>query len=308
LIENLVAKLQNNDSFLSLETTPSKASNIDNIINPITKLSLANKVDAFSTTDSPLSKLKYSALISAYKIQNKFKKPVLCTVSMRDRNIIALQSDLLGAIDLDVRLMLSLTGDPAKMSDQKNAKSVLEGNSLKYMDIINAFNKGEDISGHKLSDTPKKTYAIGVINSYAKDWDRLQKKIEKKIEKNPIAIITQPIFSEDIADKMIEIFNNALSKFDGDRAKCKLIFGFFPVVRYKTALFLSEKVPGIHISDIWLDELKKAFSISKEKEYEVGYNLSKNMLNYLHSKIKRIHMMTANNFELADKLIQNMGK
>ena len=307
MIESTINKLQN-DSFLSLETTPGRNSNINNILNAIEKFDLHNKVDAFSTTDNPLSKLKYSALISAYKIQEKFKKPTLCTVSMRDRNIIALQSDLLGANDLDVRMILALTGDPANISDQKNAKSVLEGNSLKLLDIANSFNDGVDLMGNKIKEAPKKIYPFSVINSHAKDYKRLQKKIYNKIEKNTKAIITQPIFCEKTADIMSDIFNEMADKFTDERKKCKLIYGFFPTTSYKIALFLKNKVPGMFVPDMWLNEMKKANDTSLEKESEVGFNLSKKMLNYLYKKQKRVHIMTANHFELASNLIDTIKK
>ncbi len=305
LIESAINKLQN-DSFLSLETTPTRSSNINNILDSIDKFNLHNKLDAFSTTDNPLSKLKYSALISAYKIQEKFKKPTLCTVSMRDRNIIALQSDLLGANDLNVRMMLSLTGDPANMSDQKNAKAVLEGNSLKFLDIVNSFNDGVDLMGNEILEAPKKTYAFSVTNSYAKDYKRLQKKISKKIERNTTAIITQAIFSEREADIMSDIFNEEVAKFNDERGKCKLIYGFFPVTSYRTSLFLKNNVPGMHMSDEWLNEMENASKISSDQENETGFELSKKMLNYLYKKEKRVHIMTSNHFELASSLIDTI--
>ena len=307
MIEIAIESLRN-DSFVSLETTPPKSPNINNIIDNIENYNLHKKVDAFSCTDSPLSKMKYSALIASYKMQEKFKKPTLCTVSMRDRNIIALQSDLLGANDLDVRMILSLTGDPANMSDQQDAKAVLEGSSLKFLDIVNAFNKGLDLSGKKILEKPKKTYAFSVINSHAARYERLQKKIAKKIEKGAVAIITQPIFDENIANVMMDTFNNAVNSFNDERNKSKLIYGFFPVVSYKMALFLSHKVPGMYLPDELLAKMKEANKISLEKEYEVGYDLSYKILNYLYNKGKRVHIMTANNFKLANSLISGLKR
>lgn len=307
MIEIAIESLRN-DSFVSLETTPPKSPNINNIIDNIENYNLHKKVDAFSCTDSPLSKMKYSALIASYKMQEKFKKPTLCTVSMRDRNIIALQSDLLGANDLDVRMILSLTGDPANMSDQQDAKAVLEGSSLKFLDIVNAFNKGLDLSGKKILEKPKKTYAFSVINSHAARYERLQKKIAKKIEKGAVAIITQPIFDENIANVMMDTFNNAVNSFNDERNKSKLIYGFFPVVSYKMALFLSHKVPGMYLPDELLSKMKEANKVSLEKEYEVGYDLSYKILNYLYNKGKRVHIMTANNFKLANSLISGLKR
>ena len=78
------------------------------------------------------------------KLQETFNLPAIATMSMRDRNKIALQGDLLGANDLDVVNILALTGDPAKMSDQPNTKAVLEGNSTLLLQMIRNFNNGID--------------------------------------------------------------------------------------------------------------------------------------------------------------------
>ena len=135
MFEALIDKLQN-DKYLTLETTPTHEPVLDNIISKIQNCRLDKKVDGFSCTDNPLAKLKYNAFFAALKIQEKFNKPAIATMSMRDRNKIALQSDLLGANDFDVRAILALTGDPAKMSDQPHTKGVFEGNSNMLLQII----------------------------------------------------------------------------------------------------------------------------------------------------------------------------
>ena len=135
MFETLIQKLQE-DKYITLETTPQHEPSMHNIIEKIKKFKLQDKVDGFSCTDNPLAKLKYNALFAALKLQMEFKKPVIATMTMRDRNKIALQSDLMGANDFDVRAILALTGDPAKMSDQPHAKGVFEANSLMLLKII----------------------------------------------------------------------------------------------------------------------------------------------------------------------------
>ena len=110
MFETLIQKLQE-DRFLTLETTPQHEPSMHNIIERIKKFKLQDRVDGFSCTDNPLAKLKYNALFASLKLQMEFKKPVIATMSMRDRNKIALQSDLMGANDFDVRAILALTGD-----------------------------------------------------------------------------------------------------------------------------------------------------------------------------------------------------
>ena len=138
MIENFIAKLQN-DAFLTLETTPMHEPLFEPIIQKVAQFGLDKKVDGFSTTDNPLARLKYNALFGALRLQNAFNKPVISTMSMRDRNKVALQSDLLGANEHDLRAILCLTGDPASASDQPSLKGVFEGNSTLLLDIIKCF-------------------------------------------------------------------------------------------------------------------------------------------------------------------------
>jgi 5,10-methylenetetrahydrofolate reductase len=168
LFDELINKLKN-DTYITLETTPGHSPIFSPIIDKIEELELQNYVDAFSTTDNPLAKLKYNALFAAKMLQDRFNKPVIATMSMRDRNKIALQSDLLGANEVDVRAILALTGDPATISDQPHAKGVFEADSSLLLDIISAFNSGMNYAGKPLAHKLKEIYPFAVVNSYAKN-------------------------------------------------------------------------------------------------------------------------------------------
>ena len=287
---------------ITLETTPPKSPTIDPIIEKIKKADILKYIDGFSTTDCPLSKLKYNSIIAAYKIQNKFKKPVIATISMRDRNKIALQSDLLGANDLDIVNILALTGDPAKMSDQPNVKGVVEGSSILLLEIIRAFNNGMDFSGKEFKIKPKKITPFAVSNSYAKNFSSIEKKIFKKVKNYAKAIITQPIFDIEIAKKLIEIRDNIKKEFNDERKEFEIIFGFFPITKLKTAQFLHANVPGIYVPDEWIQKLIKAHNINEKEEFKVGIELSKTLFNNLYKLNPRIHIMTANQFEIVKYL------
>ncbi len=298
MVEELIEKLQNK-RFITLETTPGHAPTIDNIIQKIDSLKLAPLVDGFSTTDNPLAKLKFSAILAAIRLQQHFKKPVIATMSMRDRNKLALQSELLGANDFDVRAILALTGDPAKISDQPNTKGCFEADSTLLLDIIKCFNAGIDYAGKEFLVKPKKIYPFAVSNSYAKNPKTLHKKFQKKIEHGAIGIITQPVFDKEQALGLLELFEDAKSSFPGCNAK--LILGFFPVTRLKTAQFLASHVPGINVPRYWIEKLYKAQK--KAKEEEIGFMLSRQLFEELLDIYPKIHIMTANRFELAYALL-----
>jgi len=302
MFETLIQKLQE-DNYLTLETTPQHEPSMHNIIERIKKFNLQNKVDGFSCTDNPLAKLKYNALFASLKLQQEFKKPVIATMAMRDRNKIALQSDLLGANDFDVRAILALTGDPAKMSDQPHAKGVFEANSLMLLKIIKSFNYGMDFAGHPFKIEPKQIFPFSVVNSYAKSFTSLEKKMHNKIQNGSIGIITQPLFDIDNAKKLLESFKKAKTDVEGDKKKSQLIIGLFPITKLRTALFLSAQVPGIHVPQMWIDKLESAHKISVEEEYKVGMQLSQDIYKEVRKIHPKVHLMTANRFDVANEII-----
>jgi 5,10-methylenetetrahydrofolate reductase len=299
---NLYQKLVNDDKYITLETTPPKLPTFNGILENIKKSGAYKYVDGFSTTDSPLSKMKYNSIIAAFKLQETFNLPAIATMSMRDRNKIALQGDLLGANDLDVVNILALTGDPAKMSDQPNTKAVLEGNSTLLLQMIRNFNNGIDYSGREFKIKPKNITAFAVSNSYAKNFSTIEKKIYTKVKNCASGIITQPVYDIDIAKKLLDIKRSVRREFDDERSKFQIVLGFFPITNLKTAQFLSAHVPGIYVPDIWVEKLIKAHNISKEEEYKVGLELSRNLFQNLLKLHPKIHIMTANKFEIVKEL------
>ena len=302
MIENFIAKLQN-DAFLTLETTPMHEPSFEPIIQKIAQFGLDKKVDGFSTTDNPLARLKYNAFFGALRLQNAFNKPVISTMSMRDRNKVALQSDLLGANEYDLRTILCLTGDPASASDQPSLKGVFEGNSTLLLDIIKCFNAGIDYSGKPFKTAPKAIYPFAVCNAHANVPKNLIKKMRAKVEHGALGIITQPVYSIDNAKMLLELLKNAKMGLQS-APNTQLILGFFPIVRLRTAQFLAAHVPGIHVPSEWMEKLTKAKKISEEEERKVGFELSIRTFRELQAVHPKIHLMSANNFELISDILR----
>ena len=299
---NLYKKLINDEKYITLETTPPKLPTFNGVLESIKKAEAYKYVDGFSTTDSPLSKMKYNSIIAGFKLQETFKLPAIATMSMRDRNKIALQGDLLGANDLNIVNILALTGDPAKMSDQPNTKAVLEGNSTLLLQMIRNFNNGIDYGGREFKIKPKNITSFAVSNSYAKNFTTIEKKIYTKVKNCASGIITQPVYDIDIVKKLLDIKRGVRREFDDERAKFQIVLGFFPITNLKTAQFLSAHVPGIYVPDLWVEKLIKAHNISQEEEYKVGLDLSRNLFQKLLKLHPKIHIMTANRFEIVKEL------
>ncbi len=300
MFDALMHKLQNSH-YVTLETTPAHSPKFAPVIDKIAELGLEKYVDGFSTTDNPLAKLKYNALFAASMLQARFNKPVIATMSMRDRNRIALQSDLLGANEADVRAVLALTGDPAKISDQPHAKGVVEGDSTLLLDMISCFNSGIDYAGRPLTCKPEPIYPFAVMNAYAKNPRTLLKKMHKKMTHKAMGIITQPVYDLQTLQTLLQLRDEAR---EATESECELIVGLFPITKLRTAQFLASHVPGIDVPQAWLDTLRDAAAISEKAEFEAGFKLSKTLFDEVMAQHPKVHLMTANQFNVAKEILR----
>ncbi|CAM3412880.1 methylenetetrahydrofolate reductase [Helicobacter labetoulli] len=290
MLEALITKLQSSQAFLSVEVSPRLSATIaQSVIDELESLNLA---DCFVCTDSPLARLKPSSILSSIKLQNALQKPLICTLSMRDRNSIALCGDILGANEFGLRAFLSLSGDGVKNGDCAGAKGVFEESSLKLGRIIDGLNQGIAANGKALGDSVKHIYNFSVINSYANNTESLKKKMLKKLSNSAVqGLFTQPVFSLEAARFLLESLQD-INKELGQN--CVMILGFFPVLGYKMALFLRDKLPGVYIPNEWVEQLEQASLKGKEEEYKVGLELSRELFSKLQTLHNKFHFMSAN--------------
>ncbi len=337
MLDQLITKLHSNKAFLSVEVSPRLSATIaQSVIDELESLKIA---DCFVCTDSPLARLKPSSILSSIKLQNALQKPLICTLSMRDRNSIALCGDILGANEFGLRAFLSLSGDGVKNGDcagakgvfeesslklgriidglnqgiavngkalkesvlsgdgVKNgdcagAKGVFEESSLKLGRIIDGLNQGIAVNGKALKESVKQIYNFSVINSYANNTESLKKKMLKKLSNSAVqGLFTQPVFSLEAASFLLE----GLGEINASLGQnCVMILGFFPVLSYKVALFLRDKLPGVYIPDEWVQKLEKASIKGKEVERKIGLELSRELFADLQTLHNKFHFMSAN--------------
>ncbi len=290
MLEQLITKLQSNEPFLSVEVSPRLSATIgQSVIDELESLKIA---DCFVCTDSPLARLKPSSILSSIKLQNALQKPLICTLSMRDRNSIALCGDILGANEFGLRAFLSLSGDGVKNGDCAGAKGVFEESSLKLGRIIDDLNQGIAANGKTLKESVEKIYNFSVINSYANNTESLKKKMLKKLSNSLVqGLFTQPVFSLEAARFLLESMES-INKELGQN--CVMILGFFPVLSYKVALFLRDKLPGVYIPNEWVQKLEKASIKGKEVERKIGLELSRELFADLQTLHNKFHFMSAN--------------
>ena len=303
-VENFIKKLENNDEYtFTLEISPQAKYDLSYIEEKINNSNIQNYVDAFVVTDSPFANIKISSILAAIQLQQKLNnnKPFIVTQTMRDKNSIALQNDLVGANYFDVRMILAVTGDAIANGNQKQAKGVFEGNSNLLIDIIKNLNKSKSLGEFTFKEPLKQIYPFCVINSYAKNNDTLKVRLAKKANSGVKAIFTQPIYEADRLEFLLNCIDELPLK-----EKPILVPGFFPVLTYKTAYFIYYKLSGSYIPDKWLEKLKKASDKSEEEERKTAIELSSKLFEDMLKIHKKMHIMSLNNYEFVVDLLKNI--
>ncbi len=314
IVEYFIEKLENEREYtFTLEVTPQAKSDLGYLIQKIKSSKIEKCIDAFLIPDSPFANLKISPILASLQISQRLKteKPFIITQTMRDKNSIALQNDLIGANYFDIRMVLALTGDSIANGNQKQAKGVFEGNSELLIKIIKHLNKGKSAGDFTFKEPLKKIYPFCSINSYSKNDDMLKVKLSKKVASGVKAIFTQPIYEVATLKKILNwIEQMPVNKTQSGETKLKekpiLIPGFFPVLSYKTAYFIYYKLPGAYIPEDWLNKLKIASEKSAEEEKKIGVELSTNLFNDMINVHKKMHIMSMNNYDFVSELLKRI--
>ncbi|WP_300367550.1 methylenetetrahydrofolate reductase [Brachyspira sp.] len=303
-VENFIEKLENKNEYtFTLEISPQAKYDLEYMVEKINTSNISDYVDGFVVTDSPFANLKISSILAALQLKQRLNnnKPFITTQSMRDRNSIALQNDLIGANYFDIRMVLAVTGDAINNGNQKQAKAVFEGNSELLIKIIKDLNKGKSLGDFIFKEQLKYIYPFCVINSYAKNNDTLKLRLAKKANSSVRAIFTQPIYEIERLELLLKWIDELPLK-----EKPILVPGFFPVLTYKTAYFIYYKLPGAYIPETWLNKLKKASDKSPEEEKKTAVELSTNLFNDMIKMHKKMHIMCLNNYEFVVNLLKNI--
>ena len=303
-VEQFISTLENKDEYtFTLEISPQAKYDLGYIEEKINASNISDYINAFVVTDSPFANLKISSILAALQLQQRLNnnKPFIATQTMRDKNSIALQNDLIGANYFDIRMVLAVTGDAIANGNQKQAKAVFEGNSELLISIIKDLNRGKSLGEFIFKEPLKPIYPFCVINSYAKNNDTLKVRLAKKANSGVKAIFTQPIYEAERLELLLKWIDELPLK-----EKPVLVPGFFPILTYKTAYFIYYKLPGAYIPETWLNKLKEASDKSPEEEKKVAVELSTNLFNDMIKIHKKMHIMSMNNYDFVVNLLKNI--
>ncbi|MFO7820292.1 MAG: methylenetetrahydrofolate reductase [Halanaerobacter sp.] len=271
---NLKEKLANKNFIITGEVTPPKGTDLTDIYQIAQELK--GSVDAINVCDSPMAKMKMSSIMAAHLIKSKTGLETIPHVTCRDKNIIALQGDLLGADKLGIKNILAITGDDPTAGDHPEASPVFDTNSIGIIETVGRLNQGLDYNNNQLTGSTDLTVATAA-NLGADDLEKEIARLDKKIEAGADFIQTQPAYD-------LETMNNFLAKTE--HLEVPILIGILPLTSFKMANYLDSNVPGIKIPDSIIARME-------EHGAEEGVKIAQEFLAKAHTKIDGIHIMSA---------------
>ena len=249
-------------------------------------------VDAIDISDGARARLRMHPVAAAKIVQEEAAIEVVAHISCRDRNIIGLQADLLGAAALGVKNILAVTGDPAQIGDYPEATSVFDMDSVGLIHILSRMNAGEDLAGNSVGESPG--FLIGAsFNPTAEDLGFEADKLRRKVEAGAHAFWTQPVFE-------IGVLERALEEID-DLDVC-ILLGLMPLRSARQAEFLHYEVPGINIPRSVRDKLAE---LSAKDAPKYGVEVTQNLLVKARPLVRGAYIMPpASAPDLAGEVIE----
>lgn len=238
-------------------------------------------VDAITLADNSLASPRISNLAMATLMQQETKARPLIHITCRDRNLIGLQSHLMGLHTLGMNQVLAITGDPSKVGDFPGATSVYDLSSFDLISLIAQFNEGLSYSGKPLGQ--KTNFSIAAaFNPNVRHLDRAVQRLEKKIDCGAHYFITQPLYSTKQIEEVYEATKHLTTP---------VYIGIMPLTSARNARFIHHEVPGIKLSEDILERMDVTGNDRIRGEVE-GLAIAKNLIDTAYELFDGIYLIT----------------
>jgi methionine synthase / methylenetetrahydrofolate reductase(NADPH) len=260
-------KIARGEFVTSVEVLPPKGCDAQKTLDSI-RLLVDAGVDAVNIPDGPRAQTRMSAQATAVLVEREVGIEAVLHYCCRDRNLLGMMSDLLGAAALDVHNLLIITGDPPKMGPFPDATAVFDIDSIGLTNMVNKLNHGLDLGNNPIGKPT--AFSIGVgVNPGAINLDEEIRRFEWKVEAGAEYAITQPVYdTKQLSDFLKRI----------EHVRIPIVAGIFPLVSIRNAEFMHNEVPGVVITEEILRRMRKASDISKEAARDEGLLIARESL------------------------------
>jgi methionine synthase / methylenetetrahydrofolate reductase(NADPH) len=234
---------------VSVELVPPRGHDAGTLVEQARQLRI-HGVDFVNIPDGPKASARMSALAAALVVQQQAGLETILHYACRDRNLLSMQSDLLGAHSMGVRNLLIITGDPPRVGDYPDATAVYDVDSIGLTNVVSRLNRGLDIGEQSIGEPT--AFHIGVaVNPGSREPQDELRRFEYKVEAGAEFAFTQPVF--DAAG-----FAEFLQRIGG--ARIPIIAGILPLESLRHAEYMANEVPGVHVPDAVVERMRRAES------------------------------------------------
>jgi homocysteine S-methyltransferase len=235
-------------------------------------------IDAINIPDGPRASARMSALVLSAIIQREVGIEAVLHFACRDRNVIGMQSDLLGAWALGVRNVLAVTGDPPKLGSYPNATAVFDVDAIGLTNVMNRLNHGLDLAGNPIGEPTGFSIGVGA-NPGAINMDEELRRLDWKIEAGAEYIITQPVFDL----RILERFMKRIAHI-----KQPLLCGIWPLVSYRNAEFMNNEVPGASVPPEIMERMRR--TTTKEEGFAEGVAIARDTFEQVRGEVAGVQL------------------
>lgn len=272
----LGAKLARGEKVLLIELTPPKGVDVQSVLKKA-KQALDGGADAINVPDGPRASARMGALATAVCIQNAVGIEAVLHYCCRDRNLLGMQGDLLGAYALGIKNLIIITGDPPKVGDYPDATAVFDVDSIGLTGVVSRLNHGRDLGNNTLG-TPT-GFVIGVgANPGAIDMEREHRRFHWKVDAGAEYAVTQPVFD---ADALLQF----IDRIRREGKTIPVVAGIWPLVSLRNAEFMKNEVPGVVVPDAVIARMARAQEKGKEEATAEGVRIAREIVEQIRDKV-----------------------
>lgn len=251
---------------VSVELDPPRGLNPEKMLRGAQRLKEAG-VDAVNVADSPMARVRMSALALCYMVQRQVGLETILHFTTRDRNLMGIQSDLIGAHAIGVRNIIALTGDPPSLGDYPDVTPVYDIDSTGLVQVLSAMNEGKDAAGASIGQKASFTIAVA-CDPTRDDLDHEADRLHRKMSAGAHLIMTQPVYEMRTWRDFKAIYEAKYGPIP-----IPILLGILPLYSHRHAEFLYNEVPGIKPTEEIRDRMRRAGNEARAEGVKIAQEL-----------------------------------
>jgi len=255
-------------------------------------------VDAVNVTDNPMARLRMSSIATAHIVKRDSGVEAIVHFTSRDRNVLGLQSDLLGAAGLGIKALLAVSGDPLKIGDYPQGKPVGEVDTLGLLRIVKALNSGVDLAGGAIGSST--AFAAGcAANPSARDQDLERSRLAAKLEAGVHFVQTQAVFDVGALDRFCAA---------PEARAVPVLVSVLALKSHRQALYLANEVPGMFVPEEILLRMKAAREKGPDFEREEGLAIAGELARAVAERARGLHLLPMGRYDCAAQILAELPR